>query len=222
MDKYLKETEFIPSSEDSRYKPYYSFSEEETHFYVPDDIQQYAMKGHVVLHGDDILLSSGTILNDVILLARRVTINEGFHGSLQIIATDTVILGKNAHLSYPSGIYLKGNNDRTYLYMDENSTLNGYAIIFGTTENNTDYNVEINFRQTPTAVFNGLLYVDGVACLQGCCYGGVYLKECCYVSSDSFFNSTICDARVYRNNQIAFPFFFKQSDYRRKDLKTLN
>lgn len=222
MDKYLKETEVIPSSEDNRYKPYYSFSEKEVHYYIPDDIQQYTMKGHVVLHGDDIVLSSGTVLNDVILLARRVTIDEGFRGSLQIIATDTVILGSNAHLRYPSGIYLKGNNDRTYLRMDENSTLNGYAIIFGTTENNTENNIEVNFRQAPTAVFNGLLYVDGIARLEGYCYGGTYLKECYYFSSDKVYASTICNAEIYRNNQIGFPFFFKQSKYRRKDMKTLN
>lgn len=222
MDKYLKETEVMPSSGDSRYKSYYSFSEEEVHFYIPDDIHQYSIKGHVVLHGDDIVLSSKTILNDVILLARRVTIDEGFRGCLQIIATDTVILRKNAHLRYPSGVYLKGNNDRTHLRMDENSTLNGYAIIFGTTENNTDDHVEENFRQAPTAVFNGLLYVDGVAHLQGDCYGGAYLKECYYLAADKTYATAICNAGIYRNNQIGFPFFFKQSSYRRKDIKTLN
>lgn len=222
MDKYLKETEFIPSSDDGRYKAYYSFSDDEVHFYIPDDIQQYAIKGHAVLHGDNIVLSSKTILNDVILLARRVTVKEGFRGSLQIIATDTVILSKNAHLRYPSGVYLKGNNDRTHLCMDENSTLDGYAIIFGTTENNTENNIEVNFRQAPTAVFNGLLYVDGVAHLQGHCYGGVYLKECYYISSDKAYPATICNAEIYRNNQVGFPFFFKQSDYRRKDMKSLN
>lgn len=222
MDEYLKETEMMPSPEDSRYKDYYSFSEEEVHFYMPSDINQFSMKGHVVLHGDEITLSAETILNDVILLARRVIVNEGFRGSVQIIATDTVILGKNAHLRYPSGIYLKGNNDKTHLRMEENSILNGYAIIFGTTENNTENYVEENFRQAPDAVFNGLLYVDGVAHLQGKCYGGAYLKECYYLSSDKAYATTICNAGIYRNNQIGFPFFFKQSNYRRKDIKTLN
>lgn len=222
MDKYLKETEVMPSSEDSRYKNYYSFYEEELHFYLPNDVRKFSMKGHVVLHGDEIVLSAETILSDVILLARKVTINEGFCGSLQIIATDTVILGRNAHLHYPSGIYLKGNNDRTHLQMDENSILNGYAIVFGTTENNTENYVEENFRQAPTATFNGLLYVDGVAHLQGKCYGGAYLKECYYLSSDKAYTATICNAGIYRNKQIGFPFFFKHSDYRRKEIKTLN
>lgn len=222
MDKYLKETEVIPSSEDSRYKSYYSFSEKEVHFYIPDDIYKYSIKGHAVLHGNDIVLSSETILDDVILLARRVTIDEGFRGCLQIIATDTVIIRRNAHLRYPSGIYLKGNNDKTYLRMDENSTLSGYAIIFGTTENNSGDYVEENFRQAPTAQFNGLLYVDGVAHLQGSCYGGTYLKECYYLAADKTYATTIYNAKIYRNNQIGFPFFFKHSGYRRKDMKTLN
>lgn len=221
MDNYLKETEVIPSSNESRYKTYYSFSEDEVHYYIPEDMQQYTIKGHVVLHGDNIVLSSKTVLNDVILLARRVIIDEGFRGSLQIIATDTVILRKNAYLHYPSGIYLKGNNDRTCLRMDENSTLNGYAIIFGTTENNKDNYIEVNFQQAPTAVFNGLLYVDGVSHLQGYCYGGVYLKECYYLSSDKVYDTTLCNAKIYRNNQIGFPFFFKQSSYLRKEMKTL-
>lgn len=222
MDKYLKETEVIPSFGDSEYKNYYSFSDEEMHFYIPNDIREFSMKGHVVLHGDEVNLSSKTILSDVILLARRVTIDEGFCGSLQIIATDTVILNRNAHLRYPSGIYLKGNNDRTFLRMDENSTLNGYAIIFGTTENNMGNHVEENFRQASNAIFNGLLYVDGIAHLQGYCYGGAYFKECYYLASGKAYPTTICNAEIYRNNQIGFPFFFEQSGYRRKEIKTLN
>lgn len=221
-DKYLKETKVIPLPGDSGYQAYYSFSGEETHFYIPDNIKQFTARGQVVLHGDEVALSAGTLLNDVILIARRVTVDEGFRGSLQIIATDTVILGKNSHLYYPSGVYLKGNNDRTYLKMDANSMLDGYAVIFGTTENNNGNDVEENFWQAPTAMFNGLLYVDGIAQLQGKCYGGAYLKECYYLSPDKGYDVTICNAKIYRNSQIGFPFFFKQSEYRRKEIKTLN
>lgn len=221
MNNYMKETEVIPSPDNKKYKIYYSFADGEVHYYVPKDIYQFSMKGHVVLHADEIVLSSQTILNDVILLARRVFVDEGFRGSLQIIATDTVILSENAHLRFPSGIYLKGNNDRTYLRMDANSKLDGYAVVFGTTENKSENYVEENFRQAPTATLNGLLYVDGIAHLQGECYGGVYLKECYYLSSDKVYATAICNAGIYRNNQIGFPFFFKQSSYRRKEIKTL-
>lgn len=105
--------------------------------------------------------------------------------------------------------------------MDKNSTLDGYAVIFGTTENNTESYIERNFQQDPTATFNGLLYVDGVAQLEGKNYGGIYLKECYYISSAEMHSTTICNAKIYRNNQIGFPFFFKQSEYKRKEMKTL-
>lgn len=223
-EKYTRDITELPSIETEKEQTRYSFLEKEVHFHVPDGYTDFSVSGQVVLHGDRVTLSAGSRLNDVILMARRVTVEEGFRGSLQIIATDTVIIGKKSHLCYPSGVYLKGNNCKSYLQMDEGSSLDGYAVVEDMEKKEaSDSKIYVNCKQAADAVFNGLLYVGGVADLRGKCYGGIYLKECCYSSpsSDKTYASTICNAKLYRNVQIGFPFFFKQSDYTRREMKKL-
>lgn len=221
-EKYTKNIEDLSSIEMEKGPVRCSFWEDETHFYVPNDYTDFSVSGQVILHGDRVTLSARNTLDDVILMASCVTVEDGFCGSLQIIATDTVIIGENCHLYYPSGVCLKGNNCKPYLQMEENSVLDGYAVIEDTIEEDVSGSrIYVNFEQAAGAVFNGLLYVDGAAELQGKCYGGVYLKECCYSASDKTYASTMCNAKLYRNVQIGFPFLFKRSGYTRREMKKL-
>lgn len=209
----------FPSGEAA--KPYYSFQEKTAYFYYPEVVEPLHVRGNVVLYADSVSLMAGSILSDIILVARKVTVEEGFTGSLQILATDTVILKDNTHLRYPSGIYLKGNQGKTYLSLGSHSTLSGYAIVFGDVENQSGSSLQVdnNYHQAVTANFSGLLYVDGIADIRGEFSGSLYLKECFYLPENGLYAGTICDARISRNRRIAYPFLFSHSSYRRKEIK---
>ncbi len=203
-------------------KPYYSFRNPTGHFDWPGASGQLFIKGNVVLHGDEITLSAGSVLSDVILVGRKVIVEEGFVGSLQIVASDTVIVKANVQLRYPSGVYLEGNEKKTYLSIGSHSQINGYAIVFGDAEQSSGIYVEENYRQDSTASVRGLLYVDGMADVRGEVSGAAYLKECYYLPENGVYAGTIKDARISRNEWIGFPLFFKDSGYRRKEMKTLH
>lgn len=219
--RYAGEVEELPSVEQLEERACYSFWEEEAHFYVPDDYTVFSLRGKVVLHGDRVTLGAESTLEDVIVMARSVYVEEGFKGSLQIIATDSVLVGREAHLRYPSGVYLEAEEEEPYLQLGRHSTLDGYAIVRGKRKGMAASAPNVNFRMEGDAVFNGLLYVDGMADLQGSCYGGVYVKECCYTANGEVYNSVLCDARIYRNVQMGFPIFFRQSGYMRREMKML-
>ena len=199
---------------------YVSFRNETVHRLIPNITERYTARGNVVLHGEEVIISSDAILSDIILIARKVTIEAGFEGSLQVFATDTVIIKENVHLKYPSGIHLKGNNKKTHLDIGRRSKIDGYAIVFGVGENVSSFIPDINYHQQEDATLRGLLYVDGIANLKGDIYGSAYLAECYYLSGEIMYASTLFNIKIRRNSDIAYPMLFAEGKYKRKEIKS--
>ena len=201
---------------------YVNFAGETIHIAVPSIMGNFVARGNVVLHGEDVIISSETKLNDIILLARKVTIESGFEGSLQIFASDTVIIDKGVRLRYPSGAYLRGNKNKTHLELGENSSIDGYAIVFGVRENSASFIPDINYHQQEESILRGLLYVDGIANLKGDIHGAAYIGMCYYLSGEIMYVETLFNTQIKRNNNIAYPFLFSQGKYKRKEIKSVH
>jgi len=199
---------------------YISFRNETIHRLIPNITERYTARGNIVLHGEEVIISSNAILSDIILIARKVTIETGFEGSLQVFATDTVIIEEDVHLKYPSGIHLNGNNKKTHLDIGRRSKIDGYAIVFGVGENISSFIPDINYHQQEESTLRGLLYVDGISNLKGNIYGAAYLVECYYLSGEIMYASTLFDVKISRNNEIAYPMLFTKGKYKRKEIKS--
>jgi hypothetical protein len=209
----------FPTGEEA--KQYHSFKNETLHFSIPENTDDLSARGNIVLHAGEVTISSNAILSDVILVAKKVTIEDGFAGSLQIIASDTVIIEDNVHLRYPSGIYLNGNKRKTYLSLANHSRVDGYAIVMGNCEGGSGLHIDQNYRQKSTATFQGLLYVDGIADVSGEIYGAAYIKECYYLPENGIYAGTLHSVKIHRSDKIAYPLFFSKSMYKRKEIKTV-
>jgi len=201
---------------------YYSFMKDPACFKLAEKTGELTMRGNVILYADEVTISSTTSLTDVILVARKVTIEKGFTGSMQIMASDTVILKENVRLCYPSGVLLNGNSGNTYLEINSGSTLNGYAIIKGSVDKKDILRISPNYRQERKSFFGGLLYVDGIATLSGIVSGATYIKECYYLPVNGSYAGVLFNARIDRNEQGAFPSLFKSSPYKRKEIKSMH
>ncbi len=208
-------------SQDDKTKQYYSFKEETSRFALPRTTEGLVLRGNLMLYADEVTISKESVVSDVILVARKVIVEAGFVGSLQILASDTVILKEHVQLRYPSGIYLKGNESKTYLNIGSKSCVEGYAIVFGSVERGNSLTVDSNYRQESDAVFHGLLYVDGIADINGTLLGAVYVKECYYLPENGIYAGTLYNVKIARDKQIAYPFFFKKSEYRREEIKSV-
>lgn len=199
---------------------YHSFSNDVIYASVTDNEDIYA-KGRIILYGDKIHISSSCKISDIILIARYVTIESGFSGALQIMASDTVEIEKNVYLHYPSGVYIHGNRDKAFLHIGSDSNIEGYAIIEGNAEGGNGFVADIHYRQEHGSQLTGLLFVDGIAHLEGSVVGAAYLKECYYLSGEKMYSGLIYNAKITRSENIAFPFLFKESKFNRKSIKKI-
>lgn len=196
---------------------YHSFSDDIIYASVTDD-DIYA-KGRIILYGDKVHISSSSSISDIILIARYVTIESGFSGALQIMASDTVEIEKGVYLHYPSGVYIHGDRDKAFLHIDSGASIEGYAIIEGNVEGGNGFVVDIHYRQEKDSQLSGLLFVDGIAHLEGIVTGAAYLKECYYLAGENMYSGLIYNAKITRSDRIPFPFLFKESKFNRKSIK---
>lgn len=200
---------------------YHSFLNDPIYVSIKDISENLYAKGRLVVYGDKIRITSSCKISDIILVARYVTIESGFSGSLQIMATDTVKIEKGAYLHYPSGVYIHGDKNKAYLQISPDSKIEGYAIIEGNAEGTNGFIVNINYRQEERSQLSGLLLVDGIAHLGGTVLGAAYLKECYYLSGENMYSGLVYNAKIMRNDNIAFPFLFKDSRFNRKRVKKI-
>ena len=55
---------------------------------------------------DSITIQSENLFKDVLIVAPKVRIKSAFRGSVQILATDTVIIEEGCKLEYPSSVIM--------------------------------------------------------------------------------------------------------------------
>lgn len=212
----------LPVSESDQIPEYYhSFLNAPIYASIKNADEILYAKGRLVLYGDKVRIKSSCKISDIILIARYVTIESGFSGSLQIMATDTVEIGKGTYLHYPSGVYIHGDKNKAYLHINQDSQIEGYAIIEGNVEGGNGFIVDIHYRQEKGSQLSGLLFVDGIAHLEGTVLGAAYLKECYYLSGENMYSGLIYNAKIMRSDNLAFPFLFKDSRYDRKRMKKI-
>jgi|AGTN01.3.fsa_nt_gi hypothetical protein len=198
---------------------YNSFNNPTLFFRKSDEEQNdIFLQGNSVLFADDLVISPESKINDIIVFARKVTIESGFSGSLQICCTDTVLIEENVKLQYPSGIYLKAEINYPFVSLSDNSELNGYVIILGKIKD--DELLFPSYRQFPNSIFRGLLYVDGTTHIEGTLSGAVYLKDCFFTSDQNVYAGTLHNTRILRNNDIAYPIFLS-GKYTRTNIKSI-
>lgn len=167
----------------------------------------YSLKGKIILAGDEITVSSDSKLNDIIIVANKITVNENFEGSLQIFSRDTVIIEENVKMNYPSGIY-----SGKYVKIGDNVQINGYVIV----DNSDKIDMrKANYIQSRLSKVRGLLYICGAAQIQGIVSGNAYVARAVFYSPQGYYNDMIYDATILENSEIAYPFWFNNSQKRK-------
>ncbi len=86
------------------YVPFYK----PTRFIYLDDstrLTHLALKGNILIHSNSkIEIDSNANLEDILIFAPSIRVKEGFQGSIQLFARDSIHLERNVRLHYPSAI----------------------------------------------------------------------------------------------------------------------
>lgn len=197
---------------------YHGFSNP-TSFYKAGELHdEILLRGNAVLFADELTIPASSKINEAIIVARKVTIEEGFTGSMQLFCSDSVLVEKNVTLQYPSGIYVDAEINHPFVSLSDNSEINGYVIILGKIKD--EELLFPSYKQSGTSLLRGLLYVDGTTNIQGEISGAAYLKDCFFTSNQNVYSGTLYNTRVSRNNNIAYPIFLS-GKYAREEIKSI-
>lgn len=202
-------------------EPYYSFHEPTAYFNVTaekENMDEALIRGNVVLFADELTIPASSKINEAIVVARKVTIEEGFTGSMQIFCSDSVLIGENVTLQYPSGVFVDAAITYPFVSLSEGSKLNGYVIILGKIRD--EELLFPSYRQSGNSLVRGLLYVNGTTNVQGEISGAVYLKDCFFASDQNVYAGALFNTRISRNDNIAYPIFLS-GEYTRKEVKSI-
>lgn len=158
-------------------------------------LDRMSARGHILLFSPiAIHVSKHANLQNVLLIAPSITIEEGFRGCLQAIASDSLIIQKNCLLSYPSSAILIPNitpNSFSTLQLCEKAHLEGIACLV----HNNDISRGL-VRMDPNSEVMGQVYSSSFAQVQGKIIGNLTCKRLFLQTPSSIYENVLLDATI--------------------------
>jgi hypothetical protein len=165
------------------------------------------LSGAVVVVGERVRIGAGARLHDVIVVAGHITVEDGFRGSAQLFARDSVVVGNGVIMELPSGIY-----SEKYAELGDDSEVDGYMIV--------DYRGKEEImkpacRKAASSKLRGLFYCSGVAELQGGVAGCAVVNKAVYYTTRGYYSDFLYDVTIEENLGAAYPFWLDAPQERR-------
>jgi hypothetical protein len=152
--------------------------------------------GNIILFSKKVIVVDPSCsLNDVLIFASSVIIKDGFKGSLQAFAKDSLIVGDNCDLRYPSGIGLIKMDVKTkqpFVLVGENTKIKG--IVFSTQDYSDIQQTKISIGKG--TVVTGQVYAEGFLELQGSVYGNVACNKFTLKTPGSVYENHLLNATI--------------------------
>lgn len=199
LDSILLWNDFI----DSLSQP---FSQKTLHYISSNTIilNNQNIKGNVIIESSkEILISSTANLGNIVLKAPYIAIESQYHGALQIQARDSIVLGEQIYLDYPSSITLydtKSIKDTAgYIKIGKTSTVYGEILAI---QKEYNYRDKISLKIAPQSTVTGTIYINGVIDLTNTTIdGSVYCQQFYLKKGGSAQQNTLLDVSISNKNR---------------------
>lgn len=160
------------------------------------------LKGQIIITSTEMIeVSSTAVLENVIISAPHIKINDGFSGKLQVIATDSITVGNKCHFSYPSSLilYKQKNEIQTPCTMSigEDCVFNGAIFTYTPL---TDDKIKILTRVGNGFQMSGVIFSNGFLELKGIITGCLITDHTILRKESSIFDNHIMDATIDRQS----------------------
>lgn len=194
-----------------------SFHNTTKEVYINSVLSNVIFKGNFVLRSkDSIRVKKNTVLEDVILIAPKITFEEGFTGTVQAFASKGIELEQKVILNYPSVVCVYNpTSEESLIKIKKESKITGAVVLFGNTiENINRNNVEIDQE----GLIFGDIYCAGRLDLKSKVYGSVYTNRFYLKTASSTYDNMISDIEINTTKRpkyfIAIPLFeTKKTEY---------
>ena len=153
------------------------------------------IKGNFILRSEDsIRVKKSAILEDVILIAPKITFEEGFKGTVQAFAAKGIELEEKVILNYPSVLCVYNEStDEAKIKIKKECQLTGAVVLFGNSNVDIDKNtIEID----ENGLLLGNLYCSGKLMLKSNVYGSVYTNRFFLKTASSSYENMISDIEI--------------------------
>lgn len=192
----------VDKPKDSLY--YNSFFNDTKEIYLTNSVvRNMIFKGNFVLRSkDSIRIQKNVVLEDVIVIAPKITFEEGFKGSVQAFATKGIEVEQNVNLDYPSVICIYNNSiEESKIKIKRKSKILGAVVLFGNQLSEIDKNsIEIDEE----GFLTGDIYCSGKLLLKSKVYGSVYTNRFFYRTSSASYDNMIADIEINSNKRPNF------------------
>lgn len=171
---------------------------------TPQILQNRYLDGNLILLSDtSITIDSTTVLHNVLIFAKTITVKAGFKGNAQLFATDSIRIDSNCRLDYPSGLgILRFHSPKVAsqarITLGKNTVVNG--IIFTWEKEKTDLKPLIRIEKRGRV--HGQVYSQGVLELQdgteidGSVFTSRFLYKSAFTLYENYLINTTLDSRA--------------------------
>ena len=159
------------------------------------NLENIVMKGNFILSSNDsIFIRKNNVLEDVVIIAPKVGVEEGFKGNIQVFARESITVEQDVILSYPSVLCVYSDREqKTFLNIDENVQVYGLVMLFGNKLMQMDKN-SMNIKEKGTII--GSVYCSGTLGLRSNVFGGVYASKIQHKTNSSTYANCIADIEI--------------------------
>ena len=190
-DNYLPISDLVSNSVEN------SFYEPASVYYADTSItlRRVSFKGNIILSVNGTLTIERTAyLENVIMLARKIVVDEGSSGSFQAFALEEIVVKKGALLEYPCVLAVvhdsvKKFTERPAVILEENTTVPGG--IFVITNDDTGF-----IKISKNAAVYGQVYCNGAIEHSGNVFGSVYCNNFSFTSFQMRYFNHLLNANV--------------------------
>lgn len=163
------------------------------------EIKNQHYSGNICFISDkEIKISHNAQLKDIIVIAHGISIEDGFEGSLQAIASDSIIINKRAKLNYPSALgVIRTNKSKSNIFISvkENAEIFGSVFAYQDPEHgSTTRGVHILIDKG--AIVRGTVYSSVSADLKGIIYGNLTCAKILLNTPSSVYENHLMDATI--------------------------
>ena len=167
-----------------------------TYYDEPDAfISNLTFKGRIIICAPgSIIVDNTSSLEDVVLIARKIIIDEGFSGSFQAFALDSIIVGSNVSLNYPTTLCISAVDNyayssRTVISIGANTLINGCIILNSLSDKSR---LVVNENSTIT----GQIYCNGDVDLKGKIYGSLFCNYFSFATGSSTYINHLLNTEI--------------------------
>ena len=174
-----------------------SFFNETIEFQISNTtLENKIIKGNFIISSNDsIYIRKNNILEDVIIIAPKIAIEEGFEGTIQVFAKESISIAKDVTLNYPSVVALYNNKEekKAFILIDEEVKIAGLVLLFGNDLIHLNKNT-LEIKEKGKVMGN--IYCSGILTLNSDVYGSVYTSKLNHKTTSSSYSNTLADITI--------------------------